>query len=693
MKKIFFITVVFLFSTTIFSQQKSEYQLFSRSAKEWKPYMENIQNLLNRFKTTREIEAAAQALLIAQQQKDSFGIAHMYYEMGKYHFEQKKYFMAISYYFKTYQIIDKYERPRELAYCFLNIGDTYYEMNVRDFAEDYYRRALVIGQRIENSRIICMSLQRLTKIQLALENYDSALTYVTRSSDYALKDADSLLLAKNQVLLANINLNTGKIQDAELNFSNALRIYKNRKDSMNSERIYLELGDLYFQQNLFDDALENYLKAEGIFPKSVKKVQRIEISLRTARVFKQKVDFEKALTALVYVLECIDNVVVDTIRTDNIEEDLLNYKKEAYGLLSEISESQKKFDLALMYQKKQLSVADSISEKDKSDQFMELQVSLQTQDKDNEIKLLDMDKNKSRNERNALLAIAILILSFALLLFFRYRDKEQTNKLLSLKNEETQQQKEELTATLSQLNESEKKLREANQAKDRMFSIIGHDLRGPIGSFKQMLTFLLEDTNNLSDKEAKDILTVLKNSASTTYNLLENLLLWANSQQNEIIFAPEKFSINTIIDETLELVATDPKRQAITIVKSINKDFSVIADRNMVQTIIRNLLSNALKFTPEMGKVEVLVHKTSHNNIDFVEVTVIDSGVGIKDDNVSKIFNRNLHFSTYGTNREKGSGLGLILCKEFVERHGGTIGVKSQLGQGSRFWFTIPAAT
>lgn len=240
--------------------------------------------------------------------------------------------------------------------------------------------------------------------------------------------------------------------------------------------------------------------------------------------------------------------------------------------------------------------------------------------------------------------------------------------------------------SLDKLNRSEQKLKEINATKDKLFSIIGHDLRGPIGGLKTLTEILLSDFDLSDTKKIRDILKVIQTSANSTYDLLENLLTWAKSQQNDIKFAPQEIHLNPMVTQTVELFSELSKNKEVIISSDISESTYVFADKNMLMTVLRNLISNAIKFSSKGELIQIFSEKRD----DAFIITVKDQGTGIKEEDKSKIFTKTEHFTAYGTNGEKGTGLGLMLCLDFIEKHGGKIWVDSELGKGSAFSFTLP---
>lgn len=234
--------------------------------------------------------------------------------------------------------------------------------------------------------------------------------------------------------------------------------------------------------------------------------------------------------------------------------------------------------------------------------------------------------------------------------------------------------------------EREAQLRELNSTKDKLFSIIAHDLRSPFNAILGFSEILNDKTNELNADEYEQYLGFINTSARRTLALLDNLLAWAKSQTGKNTFNPLKTDLNEIIHEVLDISKSVAKIKNISISYSQEGDIEVCADANMLKTILRNLISNAIKFTHPDGEIVLLAAKTDGH----VEITVSDNGVGMSEDIRAKLFQIDKSTTTAGTANEKGSGLGLILCKEFVDKHGGKIWVQSEAGKGSSFIFTLP---
>ena len=243
------------------------------------------------------------------------------------------------------------------------------------------------------------------------------------------------------------------------------------------------------------------------------------------------------------------------------------------------------------------------------------------------------------------------------------------------------------------LKESQEKLRESNISKDKFFSIIAHDLKSPFNAMLGFSEILNENFDEYSSDEQKKFVSFIYQGLQNTYNLLENLLQWSRSQKGMIDFRPEKTNLFLLTNEAIDLQNQSVEQKCIKLTNQIDENVFVDADKDMLSTIIRNLLSNAIKFTTKHGEVKIkAVSIPTEDKKGFIEVVVNDTGVGISKEIQSKLFDIGENTSTEGTNKEKGTGLGLILCKEFIEKHGGKIWVESEVGKGSSFCFTLPCS-
>ena len=264
-------------------------------------------------------------------------------------------------------------------------------------------------------------------------------------------------------------------------------------------------------------------------------------------------------------------------------------------------------------------------------------------------------------------------------LVWRLRDYNVLEAELTAKNLEIKKQKEEIE-------QQSKELEQLNQMKDKFFAIIAHDLRNPFSTVLSLSELLAKEFANFDQNNLQMFIEQIYKYSNKTFNLLENLLQWSMLQTGRLAPKPQMANLADVINDTIDLLKGTALNKSINLYWALPSDSFAYFDVNMITTVVRNLISNAIKFTPQNGEVVVQVDAEP----EHYKVSVIDTGIGIPNEVIQKLFRIDSNPTTLGTNEESGTGLGLILCKEFVEKNGGTIGVRSVVSKGSTFYFTVP---
>lgn len=239
---------------------------------------------------------------------------------------------------------------------------------------------------------------------------------------------------------------------------------------------------------------------------------------------------------------------------------------------------------------------------------------------------------------------------------------------------------------------AEADLIEANKTKDKLFSIIAHDLRGPIGSITGISELLIEGWNELPEENKLSLTSTIHQSLVNTYSLLDDLLSWSREQINKSSLAPGNLQLRDVITKSIANVKNIADLKNIKINNTIDNSISVFADENSLNVIARNIISNAIKFSFRDGTIDISGKINEFNSSSFAEISITDYGVGMTSHQLESLFKSETNTSTKGTEHEPGTGLGLILCKEFIERNGGTINLRSQKNKGTVVSFTLPIA-
>lgn len=340
------------------------------------------------------------------------------------------------------------------------------------------------------------------------------------------------------------------------------------------------------------------------------------------------------------------------------------------------------FRTAILYSDTLEVLRDSVMEKTNYESVAKQLALVQYDSKESEVELMRQSnslislKIKSQHVLQYMFVVMmILIFTIAFFLIRSMRKRKRESALFVEKNKELEILNDEFESN--------------NATKDKFFSIIAHDLKNPIGNTKEALEVLYGSYDELSIDEKEEYISMLKSASDNAFNLLDELLVWSRSQRGEIEFNPTEIRLVEIANDVIRLQAISAKNKGLRLINSIDPAMKVFADRKLLETVIRNLVSNSIKFTYEGGTIEIGNSESKREG--FVKIFVRDDGVGMEADKVSKLFKINSNISTNGTSGEKGTGLGLILCHDFIEKCGGKISVKSVVGEGTEFDVELPA--
>ncbi|MCU0462662.1 MAG: ATP-binding protein [Bacteroidales bacterium] len=310
----------------------------------------------------------------------------------------------------------------------------------------------------------------------------------------------------------------------------------------------------------------------------------------------------------------------------------------------------------------------------------------------------ELERKNIENQRLKLLTMlsvsgVVFLIIVTLLLIRSFIIKKKVNTLLELKNQEIIEKNELLLRNSEEIMKQRDEIKyqrdeyqKLNATKDKFFSIIAHDLKNPFSGLIGLTDTLLTENKSFSEKELNEVYADLNETSKVTYSLLENLLLWSRAQTKSLHIVPEIIVTDKIIEEVISLYSKQAKAKNIEISAQTETGLKIYADINMVRTVIRNLVSNGIKFTNQRGRISIISKKAGK----YAEISVNDTGVGLSQEDIDKLFRIDVNTIGIGRHHDKGSGLGLILCREFVEMNGGTIRVESTIGKGSSFIFTFP---
>ncbi|MBI9059900.1 MAG: tetratricopeptide repeat protein [Labilibaculum sp.] len=440
----------------------------------------------------------------------------------------------------------------------------------------------------------------------------------------------------------------------------ALIAFKQINNKLQIAQVYTNLGQCHYRLNNYLKASKHLLRAIELNRESQSMNQLIVNLMLLAELHLSQKNYTEAKA-------CLDEA---KLLTDKYN---INYNEsDLYRDYSSYYQTTKQYKKALEYKQKELSLRDSIFKADRQQQIYTLQTKFETQIKENEnealrkdIALNNLEIERQNQIRNFLIVLALLVSILVFVLLNRARTKRKAHLII-------EKQKEELE--------------KLNKTKDKFFSIIAHDLKSPFSALLGFSELLATSYDNLEDTERKSFINDLHTASQSTYSLVENLLTWSRIQQGNITISKTKNDIFNLIENGILANQSTAKLKNITILNKLNCHTPVWVDKFSIETVIGNLVSNAIKFTQEEGNIDISMKEEDDQLIIYIS----DTGVGMTSEQIQDLFRIDNNISTTGTNNETGTGLGLILCKEFIEQNNGEIWVESEVGKGSLFSFSVP---
>lgn len=546
------------------------------------------------------------------------------------------------------------------------IGNDYQDLGRYDEAYYYFTQSHRLATEVGDSLLMDISIHNVGTVFKDLGQYDIALQHfdVARKIGERIKDDDGLAYMLDEK--GEVYLKKRDYEQARQYLDRALNVIRQRKLSILEHRTLSKYATLSAELGDHDDAIKYYDSAYAIHKRNSNEFGLAEVDLGKSKVYLASGRFKEAETLLLSASETARQLHATKLET------------ESYKLLSELAEAKGDFKSALKYFKTHKVLEDSIVSQEMVQRLYQSQLKFATETKDSEIASLtrttaEQDIILKRQELlfNILVVVAALT---AVLLISIYRSGQRRIRINRL-----------LMEHQAEIKKRSVELEQLNQVKDKFFSIISHDLRSPMNALAGILD--LAEKKQLTPEEFTLLTKELRVQFNHTKTLINNLLDWTLLQMDKLRIHEDRIDLQRLVNENFKLFeAQQPKSMQLK--NEISSGVFALADLNMVNLVFRNLIYNAIKFTEAGGLVTVQAQSKG----DMIEISIADNGVGISPDVQKILFEKTTGYSTRGTANEKGTGLGLILCKEFVERNGGTIWLHSEVGKGSTFFFTLKKA-
>lgn len=546
-----------------------------------------------------------------------------------------------------------------LADAYLALGECYNYMNQHIQAIEYLLDARDIYESENNIQGLGDSFYALGELYIVLKRNALARNYFSRA-------VQQFLLLNDEEYLGNCYVSLGdsycsdKMLDSAIHFTQlALNIaVKNNYDPL-KEYSYGNLATIAIEQSNFIEASKN-LQISLNFSRTLGNDYGIAYAqLLAAKIYSGLNNYKQAMAL-------IDSCIY-AANTLNMHDLVMDAEQVKYTIAKKFGNTQQ----ALSSLENYTTIYDTLLSSKKYTTINNLIEKYRADKKQSELDVLSQKHNANRALVIGLIVTSLLLLLLLFNIFKRFNERKRMLNKLYIQHNSIQDQ----ASTLKQI----------NYVKDRMFSIISHDLRGPVASLKGLIEFM--KTNSLTLEESEMIVKELKQNVGGIDMLLENLLVWAQIQiRGDLSTKKEHILIQEIADEVIFVATNAAQQKQIQLQAQIEDQLTILADKNHISLIIRNLVNNAIKFTPKQGKVIIEAQKQKNGK---VKLCVEDTGVGMTENEIAQLFNVEKTYSQLGTENEKGSGLGLMFVKEYIQNLGGDFSITSVKGKGSRFCVTV----
>jgi len=581
----------------------------------------------------------------------------------------------------------------------VGIGNYYTDEGNYDQAITNYHKALVKAKLIDDKDFILDVQNKIAGAYDFKGNYAEALSRYLEGVELATQTGNDLMLSIFNENIANLYANQKNYKQANHFYKIVKRINDKIGNDIYSAETMSNIASVYADMGELEYAMYNVNSSITTFEK-----HKIMDWLAYAYEVKGKTYLKGGDNKWALFFYKHSEMIHENLEDDRGKTSLLNGMAEAllgqhkdslseqYALkafelskkikfheetqrsantLFKINKNKKDFESALVYHEVYHTLHDTIST-NKNEKSITMLVTKLEYEKQKETLMAENSKALASQKRYIYAALFILVIFLIVTLIVRRNEKVQKRLNIELYNK------------TAKLVENEKALREINETKDKLFSIIGHDLRGPIAAFQGLLK--LYKVGEIDSKEFLQFIPKLSSDIDHISFTLNNLLSWGQTQMNGSVTKPGIVSIENLVTENISLLSETAEAKSLKIVNKMTANILSWSDSAQIDIVIRNLMSNAIKFTPDNGMITIDALERSST----WEISVRDTGVGIDKDTQKKIFEKNSNITTYGTNDEKGTGLGLSLCKEMVEKNNGKIWVESFRPDGTCFYFTLP---
>lgn len=585
---------------------------------------------------TLSLSRLFESLSVREEIDDQKGMSSVLNNIGNYYFSNENYDKALEFYLKCQLLDSTLNNQRDLAHTLFNIARVYQLKKDYNTAISYFKKAIDLSQNLNYPVGKSYINLYLAETYYSKKDLDSALITIDRAQELNQTHQNAAAIKYTYLLKAIILKDLHSHHKAIEFFEKALTL----SPEENEEQIDLliNLGNTNLEVSNTTKAISSFSKAQSLASKLNKHKLHSLALLGLANAYKVQGNTQKSNMLLWDYSSLKDSIEAEYQR------DITKQQEQRFGA-------------------------------------EQMERRIEALQKDSKIQNLTIDKEQSK--RQSLLILIGILIPLLTVITIQFILRVKTNKELEQKNSQIEQQNEELNAINEQLEVSRQNLIKVNHTKDKFFSIVAHDLKNPLIALR---IYLQQGKNEKNEGTRNENLNKLDQALSTVLEMLNNLLFWALTQDNQIEVNPEEFNLNEVLNHEIEFAKGAANQKGISFTASIPSSITVNADKNMLLFIVRNLLSNALKFTPVNGYVTLKYE--DGNEMHILEVS--DNGVGISPNELKRIFELEKRVNPNSKSQSKGTGLGLMLIKDFINQMNGTIQISSKENEGTTIRVVFP---
>ena len=628
-------------------------------------YIDILNKLSKEYRFVKEdsvYSLATKALKLSKSRSYYLGEYEALNNLGGFYSDNGKNHKAISYFKEALKLADSIGENKAKIGIINNLANEFSYMGNYEKALENFLIGLDLAKEMNHKLMQSILNENIASLYASQKEFDQALEFYSRVKKINEEIGDEIFIAETLSNLADVYADMENYEHAMFSINKSISTFEKEQVFDWLAFAYCVKGEIYLKQKKYKWALYWYDQSNLLHKNLEDDRSRIDLLNGMASAYLGLGEDEKSKEYAQEALELSSNIKS------------LGGQRDCTEILYRISKNKGDFEQALKYHEIFQQLTDSLY-KDENKRSLTLLKTKLKYDKDKQLLISNNERKlaRQRNLINAAIIILMVLLAVAIPLYF---NQKKLKKLYR-----------ELQVNTKNLRESQMELDAINKTKDKLFSIIGHDLRGPIGALQGLLKLMV--SREIAKEDFSKFIPKLRGDVDHILFTLNNLLSWGYSQMNGTVTKTKMVNFNKLVKSSINLLSEMASNKSIKIIDELPEGCLILADEDQVDVVVRNLISNAIKFTPEDGLITLEAEEMEKQ----WKVKIRDTGIGMDKRTRNKLFKENSNITTYGTNNEKGTGLGLTLCKEMVERNKGKIWVESVLHKGSTFYFTLPKIT